>query len=143
MNANPRRIEGETARRVRVLVVVNEALDGKKLAEMLAEHDVVAVSSGADALAVISVGRSYDLVLCDLMLSDMGGIELLSRLWCDRPDQAERLVFMSNPQVSPVAQYLLSGISNLCIDVPCDIDGLRALIERRARRPSSSGTLRV
>jgi hypothetical protein len=35
--------------------------------------------------------------------------------------------------VSPVLQYLLDGAPNLCIEVPFDMDGLRALIERRTR----------
>jgi CheY-like chemotaxis protein len=139
MNVGPRRIESGTIRRGRVLVVDEDALEGKKLATTLLEHHVVAVSSGADALAVIAVGRPYDLVLCDVMLCDMTGVELLSRLGRDHPDQAKRLVFMARPQrVSPVVQYLLDGVQNVCIDVPVDMDGLRALIERRTRSPSFS-----
>ena len=133
MNASPRRIESGTIRRGRVLVVDDEAFEGKKLATRLLEHNVVAVSSGADALAVIAVGRPYDLVLCDVMLCDMTGVELSSRLRRDHPDQARRLVFMARRRVSPVLQYLLDGVQNLCIEVPLDIDGLRALIERRTR----------
>jgi CheY-like chemotaxis protein len=130
MNASPRRIESGTISRGRVIVV---AIEGKELAQELVEHSVVAVSSGADALAVIAVGRPYDLVLCDVMLRDMTGVELLSRLWRDHPDQAQRLVFIARPRLSPVLQYLLDGVSNLCIEVPFDMDGLRALIERRTR----------
>jgi CheY-like chemotaxis protein len=102
MNASPRRIESGTIRRGRVLVVDDEAFEGKKLAKTLIEHGVVAVSSGADALAVIAVGRPYDLVLCDVMLCDMTGVELLSRLRRDHPDQAKRLVFMARRRLSPV-----------------------------------------
>jgi CheY-like chemotaxis protein len=138
MSARPRRIESGTIRRSRVLVVDDEAFEGKMLAETLVEHSVVAVSSGADALAVIAVGRPYDLVLCDVMLHDMTGVELLSRLWRDHPGQAQRLVFMARRQISPVLQYLLDGVSNLCIEVPFDMDGLRALIERRTRSFSSA-----
>jgi hypothetical protein len=36
--------------------------------------------------------------------------------------------------VSPVLQYLLDGAPNLCIEVPFEIEGLRAFIERRMRR---------
>jgi CheY-like chemotaxis protein len=133
MNASPRRIESGTLRRGRVLVVDNEAFEGKKLARALIEHSVVAVSSGADALAVIAVGRPYDLVLCDVMLRDMTGVELLSRLTRDHPGQAQRLVFMAKPRLSPILQYLLDDVSNLCLEVPLDMDGLRALIERRTR----------
>jgi CheY-like chemotaxis protein len=136
MNVTPRRIESGIIRRGRVLVVDDEAFVGKKLAATLIEHDVVAVGSGADALAVIAVGRPYDLVLCDVMLCDMTGVELLSRLSRDHPDQAKRLVFMARPQLSPVLEYLLDGAWNLCIEVPFEMDGLRALIERRTRRPS-------
>jgi CheY-like chemotaxis protein len=137
MNARPRSIDSGTIRRGRVLVVDDEAFEGKELAATLLEHSVIPVSSGADALAAIAAGRPYDLVLCDVMLPDMSGVELLSRLWRDHPDQAQRLVFMVRAQVSPVLQYLLDGAPNLCIEVPFDMDGLRALIDRRIRAPGS------
>jgi CheY-like chemotaxis protein len=116
-----------------LLVVDDKAFEGKALAATLLEHTVVAVSSGAEALANIAEGYPYDLVLCDVMLRDMSGVELLSRLWRDHPDQAKRLVFMVRAHVSPVLQYLLDGAPNLWIELPFDMDGLRALIERRTR----------
>jgi CheY-like chemotaxis protein len=137
MNAIQRRIESGTLRRGRVLVV-DEGSEGQALAARLLEHRVVAVSSGTDALAVIAAGCPYDLVLSDVMLRDMSGVELLARLWRDHPDQAQRLVFMVRAHVSPVLQYLLDGAPNLCIEVPFDMDGLRALIERRTRRFAST-----
>jgi hypothetical protein len=44
---------------------------------------------------------------------------------------------MVRPEVSPVLQYLLDGMENLCIEVPLDVDGLCALIERRTRASSA------
>jgi CheY-like chemotaxis protein len=136
MNATLKRIESGTIRRGRVLVI-DEGSEGEALAATLLEHRVVAVSSGAEALGVIAAGCPYDLVLCDVMLRDMSGVELLARLWRDHPDQAQRLVFMVRAHVSPVLQYLLDGAPNLCLEVPFDMGGLRALIERRIRAPSS------
>jgi CheY-like chemotaxis protein len=133
MNGGPRKMESGTIRRGRVLVVENEAFEGRRLAETFFEHEFVAVRSGAEALAVIAEGRPYDLVLCDVMLHDMTGVELLSRLWRDHPGQGQRLVFMTRQQVSPVLQYLLDAVPNLCFEAPVDVDGLRALIERRTR----------
>jgi CheY-like chemotaxis protein len=121
-----------------MLVVDDQSIVGEELTRVLIEHDVVAVSSGEEALATLAVGRPFDLVLCDVMLRDMNGVELLARLWCDHAQQAERLVFMVGPKVSPVLQYLLDGISNLCIERPLDMDGLRALVDRRVRSVSSS-----
>src|SRR5580658_585090 len=138
MSASPRKMESGTIRRGRVLVVENEAFEGRRLAETFMEHEFVAVSSGAEALAVIAEGRPFDLVLCEVMLRDMTGVELLSRLWRDHPGQGQRLVFMTRRQLSPVLQYLLDGVSNLCIEVPFDMDGLRALIERRTRSFSTA-----
>jgi CheY-like chemotaxis protein len=135
MNRSTRKLESWTHRRGRVLVVDDDKTRlGRRLAEVLLEHDFVAVRSGADALAVIAVWRSFDLVLCQLVLRDMNGLELFSRLCRDHPDEAERLVFMAHGASSQL--HLLDGVSNLCIDVPSDMDGLRALIERRTRRPS-------
>jgi CheY-like chemotaxis protein len=141
MSAGLRRTESGTIRRGRVLVVENETLEGRRLAETFLEHEFVAVGSGAEALAVIAMGRPYDLILCEVMLRDMTGVELLSQLWQDHPGQAQRLVFLTKRPVSPVLQYLLDGVSNLCIESPVDMDGLRALIERRTRIPSSGSAL--
>jgi DNA-binding NtrC family response regulator len=120
-----------------VLVVDDESFVGNALAWTLSEHQVIAVPSGKDALDLLSGGRRFDLVLCDVMLSDMTGVELLASLQRADPSQAERVVFMARARLSPVVRYLLDGISNLCIEMPCDIEGLRALVERRIRSPSS------
>jgi CheY-like chemotaxis protein len=128
---------GTRVRPGRVLVVDDESFVGNALAWTLPEHQVIAVASGKDALDLLTAGRRFDLVLCDVMLNDMTGVELLASLRCADPSQAERVVFMARTKLPPVARYLLEGISNLCIEVPCDIEGLRALVERRIRSPSS------
>ena len=133
MSANPRRMESGTFRRGRVLVVENEALEGRRLGETIIEHEFVPVCSGGFAMALIAMGRRYDVILCEVMLRDMTGVELLSHLWRDHPGQGQRLVFMTRQQVSPVLQYLLDAVPNLCFEAPVDVDGLRALIERRTR----------
>jgi two-component system, NtrC family, sensor kinase len=135
MNSGTRDLESGTMRRGRVLVVDEEARLSKELAEALVEHDFVSVRSGADALAVIAVGRSFDLVLCALILRDMSGMDILFHLCREHPDQAGRLVFMAHSGTS-AKPHAFDGVSNLCIDVPSDMDGLRALIERRMRRPA-------
>jgi CheY-like chemotaxis protein len=133
MSAGRRKMESGIFRRGRVLVVENETLEGRRLGEAIIEHEFVAVGSGGIALALIAMGRLYDLILCDVMLRDMTGVELFSRLWCDHPGQGQRLVFMARQQVSTALQYLLDAVPNLCIESPVDLDGLRALIERRTR----------
>jgi two-component system, NtrC family, sensor kinase len=137
MNGSTGNLESKRVRRGRVLVVDEEARLGKELAEALIEHDFVTVRSGADALAVIAVGRSFDLVLCALVLRDMSGMDVLFHLCREHPDQAERLVFMAHSGTS-AQPHVFDGVSNLCIDVPSDMDGLRALIERRTRTFSSA-----
>jgi CheY-like chemotaxis protein len=135
MHAGPRTPESRVVRRGRVLVV-DDPLEGRRLAHVLLEHNVVPVGSGADALAVIAVGRPYDIVLCGVMLRDMSGVEFLSHLWRDHPGQAERLIFVRRGDVSPMLEYLLEGVPNLCLEAPIDLDGLRGLIERRVPRSS-------
>jgi CheY-like chemotaxis protein len=128
---------GTRVRPGRVLVIDDESFVGNALAWTLPEHQVIAVASGKDALDLLTAGRRFDLVLCDVMLNDMTGVELLVSLRRADASQAERVVFMARARLSPAARYLLDGVSNLCIEMPCDIEGLRALVERRIRSPSS------
>jgi two-component system, NtrC family, sensor kinase len=143
MNRRTRKLDSRTIRRGRVLVVDSRARLGRRLAEALIEHDFVAVASGADALAVISAGRPFDLILCALVLKDMSGLDVLFHLCRENPDQAEWLVFTTHA-AAPPRPHVLDGVSNLCIELPRDLDqpshldDLRTLIERSAGRPGLS-----
>jgi DNA-binding response OmpR family regulator len=64
-----------------VLVVDDDAAVRRQLCETLVEegYDALEASDGLGALAVVE-GRQVDLVLLDLSLGDMDGLEVLERL---------------------------------------------------------------
>jgi len=128
---------GTRVRPGRVLVIDDGAVIGAELMKSLSGHHVVVVECGEDALALFTAGKSYDLIVCEVLMPGMSGPELLSCLSTDYPGQAERLVFMMDRVVSPVVQYLLRGVPNLCLERPFDVEGLRSLLERRIRQPAS------
>lgn len=75
----------------RILVVDDTASNRDLLSRRLTRdgHAVTAASSGNEALAILRE-RSFDLVLADILMPDMNGIELLARLkadenWRDMP----------------------------------------------------------
>ena len=54
-----------------------------------------AASSGRKALEFIEAGAWPDLILCDLMMHDMSGVELHEALLRDYPVLAERMLFIT------------------------------------------------
>ncbi len=72
---------------VRVLVVEDDQVVRESLAAHLTRggHDVVAVGDGPGALTAYASGQP-DIVLLDLMLPGMGGLEVCRRLRTLRPD---------------------------------------------------------
>jgi CheY-like chemotaxis protein len=131
---------GTRVRPVRVLVIDEGALVGAELARSLSDHDVVAVECGENALALLGAGMRFDLILCDARLGGMSGAMLLASLRADHPTQADRVVFMTDRSASPIVDRLLDGVSNLCVERPFDMDGLRSLIERRVLTAPTSRT---
>jgi two-component system response regulator AtoC len=71
-----------------VLVVDDDASMRHVLSVILADHgyDARAVASGEDALRELAA-REYDLVLTDVRMPGMGGLELLRRVQAADPDQ--------------------------------------------------------
>ena len=49
----------------------------------------------AEALALVLEGKRFDLILCDLMMPVMTGMDLHAELLIVAPDQAARMVFMT------------------------------------------------
>jgi DNA-binding NtrC family response regulator len=132
MGEGPSRIRSGTRTRPgRVLVVDDRAKVGDELSMELRDHEVHAVECGEDALALIEAGERYDLILSDVVMQGMSGVELLASLEKSHLSQAKRVVFMVDALVSPVVERLLEGVPNLLIQKPLDLEGLRSLLERR------------
>jgi signal transduction histidine kinase len=79
----------------RILVVDDDPLVLASVADMLLDlgHAVTAASSGADALARLEAGLSVDIVLSDLAMPGMTGIELAECL--RRRDPGTRVLLMT------------------------------------------------
>ena len=69
------------ARSGRVLVLDDEVLVGKSLGRLLSgAHEVTVLTSPLEALRRFEAGERWDVVLCDLMMPELSGMELEPRL---------------------------------------------------------------
>jgi CheY-like chemotaxis protein len=82
-------------RRMRILLVDDEPNLLRVVSRVLEEHEVVAVESGREAAARFDAGERFDLVLCDLMLRDLSGVELFHRIVALEPSARTRVLFLS------------------------------------------------
>lgn len=125
---------GTVARRARVLVVDDERLVGESLRRVLAdEFAVTATTDPEAALAAIATGESFDVILCDVMMPVMNGVELRDRIHEISQDQAARIVFVTGGIVIAEVRGLLERVPNAWLEKPIDVEGLRELIRRRMR----------
>jgi signal transduction histidine kinase len=121
-------------RRGRILVVDDEAMVAKTVHRILRDdHDVVIVTSGREAADRVQAGERFDLILCDLMMPRMTGMELHAQLVGVASDQAERMIFMTGGAFSPRARQFLDETLNPRIEKPIDVPNLRALVHNMLR----------
>jgi CheY-like chemotaxis protein len=124
-------------RRARVLVVDDEPLVAESLRLVLSDEFAVwATTYPEQALTRIASGESFDVILCDVMMPIMSGVELRNRIDAIAPDQAARIVFVTGGIVRPDVRALLEGVPNAWLEKPIDLEGLRELIRRRMRSTS-------
>jgi CheY-like chemotaxis protein len=126
-------------RQARILVVDDERMVAQALSLVLSrEFAVTTTTQPAQALEWIVSGESFDVILCDVMMPEMNGVELRARIDAIDPDQAARIVFVTGGVLLPHVRALLESVPNAWIEKPIDIDGLRELVRRRVRavRPS-------
>jgi PAS domain S-box-containing protein len=117
--------------RGRVLVADDDAMVASALARLLSrEHDVVAVNTAREALTRISAGEQFDIVLCDLMMPEMTGMEFHSELSRVAPAQVDRVVFITGGAFTPTARAFLDSVSNMQVEKPFDGHNLRAIVRR-------------
>jgi signal transduction histidine kinase/ActR/RegA family two-component response regulator len=131
-------VAGAPAARARILVVDDEAMVGSVLARTLrTEHDVQVVTSARAALDLLASGERYDLVLSDLLMPEMTGMDLHEAIEARDADLAQRMVFLTGGAFTPAAREFLVRKQVVCIEKPFEVTALRATLARKlAERPA-------
>jgi len=97
----------EARRRACILVVDDEPLVAAAIADTLGleGYEVETAKNGREALKKIAA-RSYNLILCDLLMPELDGVGLYRELERQQPSLLQRLAFVSgSTDVSEYASF--------------------------------------
>lgn len=106
-------------RRPRVLIVDDEVRLAHTLRLLLEpEHEVEIRHSGGEALDLLLTRPDFDVILCDLHMEGLSGMELHRRLAERVPQLASRMVFMSGGAYTPEARSFVETTANPILEKP-------------------------
>lgn len=116
--------------RRRILAVDDEVLLLKAYRRMLADgHDLVTALGGNEALRTLEGDSSFDVVLCDLQMPEMSGMELHAAVRERFPALANRFVFVTGGAFSADARRFLEKAVSAVIQKPFRVEELLALVD--------------
>jgi PAS domain S-box-containing protein len=129
-------------RRGRVLVIDDDVAIGLSLRVALAdEHDVIVTASGREALELLRQDDAFDVVLCDVMMPDMTGLEVHAALvTAGHAAVAERIVFVTGGAFAPRMSEILDQMANARLEKPFELDALRELLRARLDAKATRAT---
>lgn len=113
----------------KILVVDDQPMLAKAIRRMLAGHDVTVAGGARDALIKLEAGERYDVIISDLMMPGMSGMELHAAIATLAPEQLARMVFMTGGAFTPQARVFFDEVGCPTLEKPFDRAGLLAVIE--------------
>ena len=125
----PPALPEQQGRRGKVLVVDDEPPVGNCIGRLLrSEHEVVVLTDAQEARDRIARGDRFDVILCDLLMPRMTGMDLHAALMSVARDQADRMVLLTGGAFNATARHFLDTVPNQRIEKPFDSANLRAVV---------------
>lgn len=116
----------------RVLVIDDEPFVGQTIRDALADqYEVIAVSLATEAFSRLAAGEIFDVILCDVLMPEMGGRDVYDRLRCHWPNAARDVVFMMSGSFTLDASELLNRTARRVLFKPLRPDELRAAVREQ------------
>lgn len=127
----------------RALVVDDDPLVARAVTRALVGCDVVTCGSSREALEVIRAenGR-FDVVLCDLMMPTMSGMELHARVAAEWPELALQMYFVTGGAFTDDTRAFLERMHRRTIHKPFTVHSLRTAVAAALARSSGGGAPR-
>jgi signal transduction histidine kinase/CheY-like chemotaxis protein len=123
--------------RPRVLLIDDDESFARSIATVLDGHaEVTRAINGREGLDyLLKPDAHYDLVLCDIMMPVMNGLETYRRLREVAPERAADIVFISGGATTPETAKFLAELPNVRLAKPFEMERLFRLLEER-REPA-------
>lgn len=119
---------GHARSRARVLVVDDEPAVTRSLQRSLqSEFDVVVAGGGEEALALLLSGEAFDVVFTDVVMPDLPGDALYSRVCDALPDLARRFVFVTGGGLDEATEFRVRASSRMIVAKPFMPSTVRAV----------------
>jgi PAS domain S-box-containing protein len=116
-------------RRGRILVLDDEPMVCRAVRRTLeAQHEVVTLTDARSAVERLAGGEMFDLVLCDLAMPGMSGMECFEELSRRQPEMAKRMIFLTGGAFTPAARKFLEDNPGRCVEKPIESAALRARV---------------
>ncbi|HSM93562.1 MAG TPA: ATP-binding protein [Anaeromyxobacteraceae bacterium] len=127
------------APRARLLVVDDEEGFCRAVERMLADdHEIVATRDPFEALRRVEQGEHFDLLLTDVVMPGLSGMELHARIATSAPALAERTLFVTGGATSQVVAEFLARRPDRVIEKPFGAAALReAIAAGLSREPAA------
>jgi two-component system, NtrC family, sensor kinase len=119
----------------RVLVVDDESRVLELLKRTLRGHELVLASNGREALERLEADPRFDLILCDLMMPELTGMDVYRYVSERHPELKERIVFITGGAFTPDTKRFLQEVSNPVVTKPFELNSIRSLVSGTGERP--------
>jgi CheY-like chemotaxis protein len=122
----------QVAARGRVLVVDDEVFIVQLLERMLGrEHDVTTTTSPTEALEWVREGKRFDVILADVMMPGLNGLELHQAIADIEAAQAARMIFVTAGTFTATFDHALRATNCLVLLKPVGIQLIRSVVRER------------
>jgi PAS domain S-box-containing protein len=116
-------------RRGRLLIIDDEPMLLRAMQRALeTEHEVVTSSDPRQALALLHEDQTFDLVLCDLLMPGLTGMDVYEQVLGSAPALARRFLFLTGGAFTPRAADFLRSVPHPRLEKPFRFDELQELV---------------
>lgn len=116
-----------------VLLVDDDPMIRRATSRLLGyDHEITSASSAHDAIEVLD-DRSFDIILCDVMMPEMNGVEFRTWLTDNRPDLADTFIFFTGGAVGDALLEQVESSNSPVLSKPFDRSSFKDAVMRLRR----------
>ncbi len=133
---SPRLQTGETPRPMRMLFVDDEATIRRGYERVFGRTNAVSLAAdGEEATQILMENKTFDVIVCDLMMPRVSGMQLFHRVQANHPALASAFIFVTGGAIDAEGEAFLASLDNPVLAKPFEMRELVELVECRRPQP--------